>query len=97
MKVVFHPKAELEFLSACHFYKDCEPQVALRFDRAVSSVVDSLRTRADIGWPHLCDTRLERVRGFPYGVIFLNHGDCTLVVAISHTSRRPGYWADHLT
>jgi hypothetical protein len=34
---------------------------------------------------------------FPYAIIYLEYGDETLVVAIAHTSRRPGYWKNRMT
>ena len=96
MKVAFHPLAEREYMEAFHFYLSRQVRVATRFDRAVSKIVDSLQTRTDIGWPHLGETRQERVPGFPYGVIFVSRDDFTLVVAVAHSSRKPGYWTDRI-
>lgn len=94
MNVGFHPKAEREYMEAFQFYLRCQQRVATRFDRTVSKIVDSLRTRTDIGWPHIEGTRQERVPGFPYGIIFVSRDDFTLVVAVAHSSRKPGYWVD---
>jgi plasmid stabilization system protein ParE len=43
--------------------------------------------------------RMRRVltNRFPYAVIYLEYRDEILVVAIAHTSRRPGYWRSRMT
>lgn len=43
--------------------------------------------------------RMRRIltNRFPYAIIYLEYRDETLVVAIAHTSRRPGYWKSRMT
>jgi len=42
------------------------------------------------------DVRLFRVRRFPFTVVTARLDGRRAVVAVAHTSRRPGYWADRL-
>lgn len=34
---------------------------------------------------------------FPYAIVYLEYRDEFLVVAIAHTSRKPGYWKNRMT
>lgn len=47
--------------------------------------------------PHLDGTRFYRLPGFPYLLIHLElDPDTVLLLAVMHTSRRPGYWRRRL-
>lgn len=96
MNVGFHPAAEREFVEALQLYLRHQQRVAAKFDRAVFEIVDSMKTRSDMGWPYIRGTRQARVSGFPYGIIFLTHQDFTLIVAVAHSSRKPGYWVERI-
>jgi hypothetical protein len=37
------------------------------------------------------------VEGFPYSIVFMVHETETVVLAIAHGKRRPGYWLRRLT
>lgn len=62
----------------------------------VLQIVSALPLRPDLGWPHHAGTRLQRVAGFPYGVIFLVKENCVQIVAVAHFSRRSDYWFDRV-
>ena len=36
--------------------------------------------------------RRKLLERFPYGIIYRIEGEEILIVALAHTSRRPGYW-----
>lgn len=36
--------------------------------------------------------RTKRVRGFPYGIVYLIDGEELVIFAYSHDKQRPGYW-----
>ena len=96
MNVEFHPEATVEFAQAVEFYEDRQASVGVRFRNRVQEIVAALRDRPGLGWNHLAGTRLQRVSGFPYGVIFLVTGDLVQIVAVAHCSRRDNYWLDRL-
>ncbi len=96
MNVGFHPAAEREFVAALQFYLHRQQRVAAKLDCAVFEIVDSMKPRSDIGWPYIHGTRQQRVSGFPFGIVFLTHQDFTLIVAVAHSSRKPGYWTDRI-
>lgn len=50
------------------------------------------------GWQPLGDhTRRCRLSRFPYGVIYTQHKDELLVIAIAHLHRKPEYWRKRIT
>ena len=49
--------------------------------------------RAPDRWARgLHDTRRYLLRGFPFLLIYRQHGDIVEILAVAHTSRKPGYW-----
>jgi len=42
------------------------------------------------------DIRRFALQDFPYGIIYIVEDPTIRVVAIAHTSRRPGYWHDRI-
>ena len=41
-------------------------------------------------------TRTLRITDFPFGIVFLELDNCVQIIAVSHFSRRPGYWISRL-
>ena len=61
---------------------------------AVSHTMELIKNHPEIGEPRLGQppSRQLRVLGFPYYVGYRVREHDLYVVAIAHTSRRPGYW-----
>jgi plasmid stabilization system protein ParE len=90
----FHPAAESEVDAAAQWYGERRNGLGGEFIEAV------LRTADDV-----CDAphRWRVVRGrarrallgrFPYALVYRETADGDIeIVAVAHTSRRPGYWA----
>jgi len=92
-QVIFHRLAAREYRSARDWYRERSVEVAERFWIAVDQAVSRIVADAD-SLPVLTGTyRYARVRRFPYVVIVrrIDRG-AVMVVAVAHTSRRPGYW-----
>lgn len=88
----YHSEARLEFDEAVDWYLDRDPRAALRFLFAVDEITASIVTdpeRYELIAPEL---RAVRIPKFPYRMIYRIHRDEVQVVAVAHTSRRPGYW-----
>ena len=58
---------------------------------AINEAIDNVAEDPE-GWPFLS----ESVRRFPYLVVYAFESKHITVIAISHESRRPGYWIDRL-
>lgn len=92
-QVIFHRLAVREYRSARGWYSQRSAEAAERFRIGVDKAVD--RIVSDAGaLPHLTRAyRYVRISRYPYVLVF-RHIDASavMVVAVAHTSRRPGYW-----
>lgn len=91
--VVFHRLAGREYRDARDWYAVRSASVAERFriavDRAAGRIAAEAESLPVLSGPY----RRVRVRGFPYLLIFRRRSpEVFMVVAVAHTSRRPGYW-----
>ncbi|MGO9126371.1 MAG: type II toxin-antitoxin system RelE/ParE family toxin [Terriglobales bacterium] len=89
----FHPEAAAEYDAAFDWYRARSPDAALRFDfeveRAVAQIVASPHRRP-LG-PY--GTRKFLLSRFPFVLFYRERGiEGIQIVAVAHTSRRPGYW-----
>jgi plasmid stabilization system protein ParE len=88
------PQASEEFTEAVRWYEGRRTGLGDEFYDSVVHAVSTLRRHPAIGvkvespQPH----RQVLVDGFPYRVIYRERSDDLYVVAVAHTSRRPGYW-----
>jgi plasmid stabilization system protein ParE len=92
-EVYFQRLAAGEYRSTRKWYAARSPRAAERFRLAVGAAVERIAGAGD-SLPVLeGDYRWVRVKRFPYLLIFRRRVDGNfLVVAVAHTSRRPGYW-----
>lgn len=92
MELVVHPAAEAEGREAWLRYRAIDPALASRFLAALDSAMARLSENPD-RWPlYLHGTRRLLVHRFPFALIYRVSSGSTLVVAIAHQRRRPGYW-----
>lgn len=91
--VIFHRLAAREYREARNWYAARSKTVAERFRLAVGNAVDRIAVEED-ALPILSGQyRWVRVRRFPYILIFRYRSvNELMIVAVAHTSRRPGYW-----
>ena len=82
-----------EYRSAHDWYAARSVEVAERFRGAVDRAVERIATQRDALAPLGSAYRWVRVSRFPHVLIFRDQSPSTvMVVAVAHTSRRPGYW-----
>ena len=91
--VVFHRLAAKEYRSARDWYAQRSAQAAQQFTVAVDRAVDRIAQRT-VSLPVLAEpNHYARVAGFPYVLVFRPlEPEIMIVLAVAHTSRRPGYW-----
>lgn len=96
MKVIVHPDAQDEALNAAMYYRHIDPSLGDDVWRQYGLIIEALGRRPE-GFP-LLETvrsrmiRRERLKRFPFMVVFEILGDIVFVLAFAHTSRRPNYW-----
>lgn len=92
-RIRFGRLASREYRCARDWYWERSEGTAQRFKFAVDRAVDRIATDAE-SLPMLKDAfRYVRIANFPYMLVFRRiESDLVKVVAVAHTSRRPGYW-----
>lgn len=87
---ISHP-ASAEFADAVRWYEQKRTGLGGEFFDAVTTTIESIRSRPEIGTA-AGRTRSWLLSRFPYRVIYRVRREDIYIVAIAHTSRRPGYW-----
>ena len=96
-----HEAAAEEAAEAAAWYETERPGLGADFDRAVNAAFDLLEQ--DVvpltSLPGVAGSRgVKRLllSRFPYAVIVQLRGTETIVIAVAHQVRRPGYWRDRV-
>ena len=86
--------ASLELAGAVRWYEERRPGWGGRLFEAFANTFALIESYPEIGSPRhgRLPVRQMKVRGFPYVVAYRIRPDDMYVVAVAHTSRRPGYW-----
>lgn len=96
MNFTFHPEARIEFIDAIAYYESCRNGLGTRFSREVRATIRRISLRP-AAWPNIsANTRRCLTSRFPFGVIYEVRENDILVIAVSHLSRKPGYWLDRV-
>lgn len=96
MNYIFHPAAEAEFLNAIEYYEDCELNLGYDFFIEVYTTIENILGFPK-AWPVLeDDIRRCQIRRFPFGIIYAQHGDEIIILAVMHLRRDPDCWKDRL-
>ena len=92
-----HEEAAVEYDAAFDWYLSRSPDAALKFDaefdRALVEIAQAPQ-RWVAGSHH---TRRFLLRKFPFVLVYRERtGGNIQIVAVAHTSRRPGYWKERI-
>jgi plasmid stabilization system protein ParE len=91
--VEFHRLAAAEFVAARRWYTRRSRTAEGRFVAAVRAAVARIEAHPAAGSPSIGPCRWVRAGRYPYLLHYRPLGPALYeVVAIAHTSRRPGYW-----
>lgn len=92
MKAEFQLEARMEFREAVTWYENRDPALGTAFAAEIEASVE-LITQSPERWRCVeQDVRRCLVRRFPYAVLYSIETDHILILAVMHTSRKPGYW-----
>ncbi len=91
--IEYHPEARAEADEAAAYYYGDDRRISSRFLDILQKVVLEIQL-APRRWPFEHGTVAQRrqVKGFPYMIFYLDELDKIIILAVAHTSRRPGYW-----
>ncbi len=97
MRLVLHPDAVAEATAAGDWYESKRPglgaDLAGEIERAFDMILENPQTWAV--WPGIpagLDVRRFLLPRFPFALAYVVRADELVVLAVAHTSRRPGYW-----
>ncbi|MBI2437353.1 MAG: type II toxin-antitoxin system RelE/ParE family toxin [Lentisphaerae bacterium] len=88
----YHPKASGELIEAARFYEGRETGLGYRFLDAVEDSLAKLMVGPRLAPSDERGRRRFLIHGFPYLIIYRIEGAFLHVLAVAHTSRKPGYW-----
>ena len=88
----FHRLAREEVETYQHRYTHLGAVLGRRFYRAFEEALDRVENLPQTCSPHIHGTRIAPLRKFPYWIVFAERPGQLYVLALMHTSRRPGYW-----
>ena len=90
--LAFHPEAADEYAAAFLWYDERGAGLAAAFVGEIGRALRLIRETPD-RWPRYgARHRRILVRRFPYSLIYLLAPERIWIVAVAHTSRKPGYW-----
>ncbi len=93
MKVRFLPAAELEFIKELAYYSKARPGSAAKFEASVEAAAQMAMRHPQGGAPSYRETRVFRIKGFPFSLVYRASAQEVLVVAIAPHRKKPNYWA----
>ena len=90
-------EADVELAETAGFYDERQVGLGAAFISEFVKATQIIQQFPSLGRP--IGSRMRRVltNRFPYAIAYLEFRDETLVVAIAHTSRKPGYWKGRIT
>lgn len=94
MTVRFHPDTRREALDAMDWYEDRSPISAVALAWEIEGAVARIAS-APTRYPLAeCGTRRLILNRFPFNIYYKVGESESLIIAVAHQKRRPGYWGD---
>jgi toxin ParE1/3/4 len=92
----YHPESRTDVREAVDWYRSRSQMAALDFSDELKAALARLRESPQACPLYLYGTRRILLGRFPFSVVFRERLHDIQIVAVAHTSRRPGYWARRL-
>ena len=94
-------EAAKEAIESAAWYEQKSPGLGIEFEQAIDAAIDLLEDEivpltnmsGDAGARGAKRLTLKR---FPYDIVVRVSSEETVIVAVAHQSRRPGYWRNRL-
>jgi toxin ParE1/3/4 len=92
LTIQYHPDAVTEMAEAALFYEDRQTGLGERLLNAIEEALEVIKTHPTMWRADERGRRKYRVKRFPYLLIYKVTQQTIVILAIAHTSRKPGYW-----
>lgn len=86
------PPAREELNDAAAFYEASVPGLGVAFLDDVERAIMTIRGSPEIGASMGRGFRKAILRRFPFIIVYVPRDEETVIVAVAHQRRRPGYW-----
>ena len=94
MRLVWQSHAKLELGEALKYYRDqAGLDIARDFSQATMQVAQRLLRYPELGVKAGHGARRFVLHDYPYTLIYRVTPEAIIIIAVTHHSRRPGYWA----
>ena len=96
MKFRLHSGAKQDFDDAVWHYAAIRPELAARFIDEVNAGFEKI-IRNPRRW-RVVSGSIRRVltKAFPFALLYIIEGETPHIVAVAHSSRKPGYWSERI-
>ena len=84
----------MELVDVAEWYQQKRSGLGAEFSDEVRRALMQVKERPDAYPKTFLSARRCLISRFPYSIIFKQTGDVVWVLAVAHTSRRPGYWKE---
>jgi hypothetical protein len=91
VRVELHPEADAEFAAQVQYYEDRQPGLGLRFYHEVIGYLDWIAENP-LSPKLRKNYRRVNLKIFHFYIAYVVEGDLVWVLAVAHSSRKPGYW-----
>ena len=94
-----HPEADLEVREALSYYRaNASEEIVRDFDERISLAILEIGQHPE-RYPRWRRTYVRKfvLQRFHYLIFYLDYPEHIRVLAVAHTSRRPGYWKKRIS
>jgi plasmid stabilization system protein ParE len=93
---IFLPEAVEEVDEAIRYYEVRSPGLGTQFFMEIETAAKEIEQDPVI-WPiYTKNTRRRLLKRFPFAIIYQIEAEEIIIVAVAHSSRKPGYWMDRV-
>ena len=95
MNLRIHRLAVAEIDHEVDYYESCRVGLGAELEDEIDAVIDTIIQFPEAApqWRNRPDRRLAILDRFPFAVPYQIKGEEIVILALAHTSRRPGYWS----
>lgn len=95
MKLRIHRLAVEEIDHEVDYYESCSAGLGIELEDEIDAVLETILQfpHAAPQWRDRPDRRVAVLDRFPFTLVYQVKADEIVILALAHTSRRPGYWS----
>jgi toxin ParE1/3/4 len=95
LKLRLHRLAVAEIDHEVDYYESCSAGLGAELEDEIDAVIETILQfpRAALQWRNRADRRVAVLDRFPFTLVYQIKADEIVILALAHTSRRPGYWS----